>query len=97
MISSILVATIGIIIPIPTSSSVPTISVIPSSIIIPVVGITIVIASIIKGRRRRRILGPYIDRDQARKQEDGFLHTDQFEASPRPGTSPNSISKGLPI
>jgi hypothetical protein len=91
MIPSILVATIGIIVPIPTSSSVPTISVITSGIIIPVIWITVVIASVIKGRRRRRILGPYIDRDQAGKQEDGFLHANQFEASPRPPTSPNWI------
>jgi hypothetical protein len=88
MIPSVLVATIGIIVPIPTSSSVPTISVIPSGIIIPVIWITVVIASVIKGRRRR-ILGPYIDRNQAGKQEDGFLHANQFEASPRPPTSPN--------
>jgi hypothetical protein len=89
MIPAILVATIGIVVPVPTSSRVTTISVIPSGIIIPVIWITVVIASVIKGRRRRRILGPYINRDQAGKQEDGFLHANQFEASPRPPTSPN--------
>jgi hypothetical protein len=91
MIPAILVATIGIVVPVPTSSSVPTISVVSSSVIIPIIGITVVIASVIKGRRRRRILGPDIDREQARKQEDSFLHANQFEASPRPPTSPNWI------
>jgi hypothetical protein len=80
MISSILVPTIGIIIPIPTSSGVPTISVITSSVVIPVIRITIVIASVIKRGRRRRILGPDIDREEACKHEDCFLHRNQFEA-----------------
>jgi hypothetical protein len=79
MIPSVLVSTIGIVVPIPTSSGVPTIAVIPSSIVIPIIGITVVIASVIK-RRRWWILGPDIDRDQAGKHEDGFLHRSQFEA-----------------
>jgi hypothetical protein len=87
MIASILVAPIGIVVPIATSSGVPTISVIPSGIIIPVIGITVVITSVIK--RRRRILGPDIDRDQTSNQENYFFHINQFEASPRPPTSPN--------
>jgi len=91
MIPAILVAAIGIVVPVPTSSSVPTISVVSSSVIIPIIGITVVIASVIKGGRRRRILGPDIDGEQAGKQEDGFLHANQFEASPRPPTSPNWI------
>jgi hypothetical protein len=79
MISTILVATIRIVVPIPSSSGVPTISVIPSGVIIPVIGITVVIASVIKGGRRRRILGPDIDRDQTDKQQNSFLHGAQFE------------------
>jgi hypothetical protein len=79
MISSILVSTIGIVVPITTSSGVPTIPVIPSSIVIPIIGITVVIASVIKGRWWW-ILGPDIDREQAGKHEDGFLHRSQFEA-----------------
>jgi hypothetical protein len=74
MIASILVAPIGIVVPIATSSGVPTISVIPSGIIIPVIGITVVITSVIKRRRRRRILAPDIDRDQTSNQENCFLH-----------------------
>jgi hypothetical protein len=62
VISTILVATIGIVVPIPTSSGVATISVISSSVIIPVIGIAVVIASVIKGRWWW-ILGPYIDRE----------------------------------
>jgi hypothetical protein len=80
MISSILVSTIGIVVPITTSSGVPTIPVIPSSIVIPIIGITVVIASVIKRRWWWWILGPDIDRDQAGKHEDVFLHRSQFEA-----------------